>query len=115
QRLEDMERRIPAPARPPVGSGLPNLAPSSMPPFVSAAATGVAVAPPTPAAFPVVIATPVPASPSIDLSTVDQKVLAALEGRARQRHLIFTAVLVVVLLFGGLGIALALSYMPHSR
>lgn len=119
QRLEDMERKIPSAARTPVGAGLPNLAPTSMPPFVSAAPMGLVVDPPTPAAFPVAAApAPVALAPvvaPVDLSTVDQRVLAALEGRSRQRHLIFTAVLVVVLLFGGLGIALALSYMPQSH
>lgn len=105
QRLEDMERRIPSAARSVVGAGLPNLAPSSVPPVASAAST----ASPTPPMF---SASSV-ASTVVDLSSAEQRVLAALEGRSRQRHLVLTAVLVIVLLFGGLGIALALSYMPH--
>lgn len=110
QRLEDIERRIPSAARAVVGVGLPNLAPTSMPPFPSASPVGTALAHPTAAASAAAGANPV-----VDLTSADQRILAALEGRSRRRHLVLTAVLVVVLLFGGLGIALALSYMPHPH
>lgn len=110
QRLQELERRIQPVGRAAVGAGLPNLAPASMPPFAVAEPVGAGFGNATPAPL-----APAPSAATIDLSSVDQRVIAALEGRSRRRHLIFTAVLVVVLLFGGLGIALALSYMPHSR
>lgn len=109
QRLEDMERRIPSAARGVVGAGLPNLAPSSVPPVaVMASSISAAPGPPMFSAASV-------ASTAIELSSADQRVLAALEGRSRRRHLVLTSVLVIVLLFGGLGIAVALSYMPHAQ
>jgi hypothetical protein len=95
-RIEELERRHPAggpSARPP---------PSAYPVPI----TAVSVAPGAP---PVAGALP----SSTDLSALDRDVLAALEGRARRRHLVVTTVLIFVLLFGGLSIALALSYMPH--
>jgi hypothetical protein len=96
QRLDELERR-------PAAAG-----PSARPP-PSAYPVPIAAVSVAPGAPPVAGALPSPT----DLSALDRDVLAALEGRSRRRHLVITTVLVFVLLFGGLSIALALSYLPH--
>jgi hypothetical protein len=117
QRMGDLERRLTDLERRPIqveavaspAAHAPARAPSTPGPYAAA----VALPPADVAARPAALA------PRIDLKAIEQNVkldpseLALLDGSRRKRRNVMLLVLFLLLLFGGMGYALARSYMPQ--
>jgi hypothetical protein len=110
RRIEELERRPAQPAAP-VVTMLPShaMAPSSEPYRRQQ--------PSYPAAIAVSVAPSPQAGPVLNLAAIERDVHVqmdgGLDGRRRRRRLVWTFVLFVLVVFGGLGAALASSYTPH--